>query len=106
MYNGSDLGGSRVVVRLDTEWDPSSLSTEEGNGNGNGNGNGDGGGESDWSRSQSYSVSFTTSSNALLASSVSSSTATSLGTFSAYSGMSSSLCTNPWKYQPRQAYQY
>lgn len=100
MYNGSDLGGSRVVVRLDTEWDPSSHSTEEGNGNG------DGGGESDWSRSQSYSVSFTTSSNALLASSVSSSTATSLGTFSAYSGMSTSLCTNFWKYQLRQAYQY
>ncbi|RAO69403.1 uncharacterized protein BHQ10_005415 [Talaromyces amestolkiae] len=25
MYNGSDLGGSRVVVRLDTEWDPSNI---------------------------------------------------------------------------------
>jgi hypothetical protein len=88
MYNGSDLGGSRVVVRLDTEWDPSS--TEESNGNGEGGG----GGESDWSRSQSYSLSFSSSSNALLASSVSSSTATSLGTFSAYSGMSSpSLCS-------------
>lgn len=81
MYNGSDLGGSRVVVRLDTEWDPSNSMNEDGNGNGNG----DGGGESDWSRSQSYSLSFTTSSNALLASSVSSSTATSLGTFSGMS---------------------
>lgn len=87
MYNGSELGGSRVVVRLDTEWDPSTAIIEEGSGNC------DGGGESDWSRSQSYSVSFTASSNAVLASSVSSSTATSLGTFSAYSGMSNSnLC--------------
>lgn len=81
MYNGSDLGGTRVVVRLDTDWNPSNSMNEDGNGNG------DVGGESDWSRSQSYSLSFTTSSNALLASSVSSSTATSLGTFS---GMSNS----------------
>lgn len=81
MYNGSDLGGGRVVVRLDTEWDPSTNMNEDGTGNG------EAGGESDWSRSQSYSLSFTTSSNALLASSVSSSTATSLGTFSAHSGM-------------------
>lgn len=93
MYNGSNLGGSRVVVRLDTEWDPSTAGIEEGNGNGDG-----GGGESDWSRSQSYSLSFTTSSNAPLASSVSSSTATSLGTFSAYSGMSfHNLCSVSFK---------
>lgn len=84
MFNGSDLGGSKVVVRLDTEWISSTIGTEEGN-------NEAGGAESDWSRSQSYSLSFTPSSNALLASSVSSSTATSLGAFSVYSGMSTQL---------------
>ncbi|EED17101.1 hypothetical protein TSTA_021580 [Talaromyces stipitatus ATCC 10500] len=77
MYNGSELGGSRVVVRLDTEWDP--FAVEKSNMNGEG-------GEGDWSRSQSYSLSFTTS-NAPLASSVSSSTET----FSSYSALVSDI---------------
>ncbi len=29
MYNGSDLGGTRVVVRLDSEWDPSTDQSNE-----------------------------------------------------------------------------
>ncbi|EEA21316.1 RNA binding protein [Talaromyces marneffei ATCC 18224] len=36
MYNGSDLGGSRVVVRLDTEYDPSTAEDSNVNGDGGG----------------------------------------------------------------------
>jgi RNA recognition motif. (a.k.a. RRM, RBD, or RNP domain) len=79
MYNGSDLAGSRVVVRLDSEWDGSDDSTTTTTPAG------DGSGESDWSRS----LSFTTTSTLPLQSSVSESTVASIGTYSAYSGKSS-----------------
>ncbi|OKL59599.1 hypothetical protein UA08_05087 [Talaromyces atroroseus] len=85
MYNGSDLAGSRVVVRLDSKWDDASLddstpSTTTTTAT-TAAGGGDGGGESDWSRS----LSFTTSSTLPLRSSVSESTVASMGGFSAYS---------------------